>query len=475
VISPIKKQKTQLEIVKMKMYMKHQESFGEKAHKKLSSFVTQSLAIIAVGCNLFVGSANAAERGTFDPAWDKIDSTVTKVAEFEGGQLYKQNAVHIIVLNGTYYEMGRQYGHLLKEQINWHFDQIKKDFMVTPAGNNPVDQPAPLMNHDEVTKLFMSGFYNALPNNHKQMIKGAAETCGLALKDMVFMDNMLQGVLYTSGIGGGGCTSAAVWGEASKDGRVYTGRNHDFGLSWRERLGKIAVVRITNPVNSDISVAAMTRAGQVTSAIDLMNSKGLYIEFNNADNIRPLSLPTRMRATDNLAFSLLSDYQSVEELDVVVPTLKYNDALLMLAADPTQAKYFELSPNNSLRNEPQFLNGHLTSRANHALHPLWNMDVDSDPDRSIAFSKVRRANFVKHLSENPSANDDAKLRAFLSKEVIVEGKISDGTSCILEPAVKVQDWTSYQTVTIPAELKIFWRIPTHTPWLEINLKKYFKN
>ena len=461
--------------MKMQNYLKHQASSEEKGHKKPSSFFTHSLAIIAVVCTLFVGLADASQENKFDPAWDKIDSKATKIAEFEGGRLYKQNAVHIVVLNGTFHEMGRQYGHLLKEQINWHFDELKKDFFVTPAGNNPVDQPAPLMNHEELTKLFMAGFYNALPYAHKQMIKGAAETSGLTLEDMVFMDNMLQAVLYSAGIGGGGCTSAAVWGKASADGRLYTGRNHDFGHAWRERLGKIGVVRITNPANSDISVAALTRAGQVTSGIDLMNSKGLYIEFNNADNIRPLSLPTKMRGTDNLAFSLLSDYQSVAELDIVVPSMKSNDALLMMAADPTQAKYFEMSPNLSVRNEPEFLNGELASRANHALHPIWNMDVDSDPDRAIAFSKPRRANFVKHLSKDPSTNNDAKMRAFLSKEIIVDGKLSDGTSCIMEPAVKVQDWTSYQTVTIPAELKIFWRIPTHTPWLEIDLKKYFSN
>ena len=410
----------------------------------------------------------------FDPAWDEIVSEATEVAEFEGGQLYKQDAVHIVVLNGTYGEMGRQYGHLLKEQILWHFEELKNDFMVKTAGNNPVDQPAPLMNHDEVTALFMAGFYNALPHHHKQMIKGAVETSELALEDMVFMDNMLQGVLYSAGIGGGGCTSAAVWGDASTDGRLYTGRNHDFGKSWRERLGRIAVVRITNPKDSDISVAAFTRAGQVTTAIDLMNNKGLYVEFNNADNIRALSLPTRMRGTDNLAFSLVSDYQSVEELDVIVPSLKSNDALLMMAADPTRARFFEVSPNASVRTEPQFLDGQLTSRANHALSPLWNMDVDSDPDRAIAFSKVRRANFVEFLSEDPSTNDEAKMLTFLSKEVIVDGKISDGAACIMEPAVKVEDWTSYQTVTIPAERKVFWRIPTHTPWLEIDLTKYFR-
>jgi hypothetical protein len=444
----------------------------EKEDQKTLSFLTHRLSLI-IAFFVFFTALTYAQEKKFDPTWDKIDSKATKIAEFEGGQLYKQNAIHIVVLNGTYYEMGRQYGHLLKEQMAWHLNELKNEFFVTTAGNNPVDQPAPLMNHKELTKMFMAGYYNAMPYDHKQMLKGATETSGLSFEDVVFMEYMLQAVIYSAGISG--CTSAAVWGEASRDGRLYTGRNHDFGLSWRERLGRIAVVRITNPANSDISVAAFTRAGQLTTAIDLINSKGLYIEFNNADNTRPSSLPTNMRATDNLAFSLVSDYQSVEELNVIVPTMKSNDALLMLAADPTEAMYFELSPNLSVRTEPELLDGQLTSRANQALHPVWNMDVDSDPERAIAFSKIRRKNMVEFLSKDPSTNDDAKMRAFLSKEIIVDGKVSDGAACIMEPAVKVEDWTSYQTVTIPAELKVYWRIPTHTPWLEIDLKKFFTN
>jgi hypothetical protein len=456
----------------MKTYLNGQEVIEDKEDQKSFSFFTHRLAILAFIAALSIGLTYAQEK-KFDPTWDKIDSKATKIAEFEGGQLYKQNAIHIVVLNGTYYEMGRQYGHLLKEQMAWHLNELKNEFFVTTAGNNPVDQPAPLMNHKELTKMFMAGYYNAMPYDHKQMLKGATETSGLSFEDVVFMEYMLQAVIYSAGISG--CTSAAVWGEASRDGRLYTGRNHDFGLSWRERLGRIAVVRITNPANSDISVAAFTRAGQLTTAIDLINSKGLYIEFNNADNTRPSSLPTNMRATDNLAFSLVSDYQSVEELNVIVPTMKSNDALLMLAADPTEAMYFELSPNLSVRTEPELLDGQLTSRANQALHPVWNMDVDSDPERAIAFSKIRRKNMVEFLSKDPSTNDDAKMRAFLSKEIIVDGKVSDGAACIMEPAVKVEDWTSYQTVTIPAELKVYWRIPTHTPWLEIDLKKFFTN
>mmetsp|Transcript_5378 Transcript_5378/g.8492 ORF Transcript_5378/g.8492 Transcript_5378/m.8492 type:complete len:415 (-) Transcript_5378:28-1272(-) len=410
---------------------------------------------------------------TFDPKWDAIDTSATLVAEFEGGQLYSLNSLHLVVLNGTYHEMGRQYGHLLKEQILWHFEEIKNDFLVKVAGNNPVDKPAPLFTVEELKAKFMPGYYRAQPYSQKQMVQGACETCGLSLEEMVFMDHMLQAVILAAG--NSGCTSAAVWGKASKDGRMYTGRNHDFGKPWRDRLGKIGVIRVMNPTGSGISVAAMTRAGELNTGIDLMNSKGLYFEFNNADNVRPTCLPTNMRATDDLALSLAVDYQSVAELNVVVPNIKSNDALLMLAADPTEARYFELSPHFSVRTDPEYFDGHMTARGNHALHPAWNMDPATDPERTIAFSMKRQSNIVKFLSEDPSTNDDGKMRAFLSKQIIVDGKVSDGAACILEGAVRVEDWTSYQTVTIPAERKMFVRIPTHTPWIEVDLTKYFTN
>ena len=35
------------------------------------------------------------------------------------------------------------------------------------------------------------------------------------------------------------------------------------------------------------------------------------------------------------------------------------------------------------------------------------------------------------------------------------------------------DYTAYQVATIPEERKMIWRIPTHTPWIEFDLKKYF--
>lgn len=411
----------------------------------------------------------------FDPVWDEVDSTATEVADFEGGKHYKQNTINLVVLEGTYYEMGRQYGHLLKEQIHWQLGELRKEFLEDPVGVNPKGHPAPLMSYEELQGVILSGFEKAKPYGHKQMVRGAAETAGLSYDDMTLMDHMLQVVIYSSGVMS--CTSAACWGGGSKDGRLYTGRNHDFGKPWRDRLATAGVMVVMNRTGAEISVAYPTRVGQVTTAIDLMNSKGLYIEFNNSDTIRPSGLPTVMPAMDNVALQLMEHYTSVDELDVVVPNLTSNDALLMLAADATRARYFELSPQRNVPTVPELGDGQMTSRANIALSTEWGRNPDDYPDRAVAFSRARRGNFVDFLSEDPSKNDDTAIRAYLDREISTkDGGVGDGSAAILESFIGVPgEYTAYQTVTVPAERKLYWRIPTHSPWLEFDLKQYFAN
>mgnify|MGYP007023841156 FL=1 len=45
-------------------------------------------------------------------------SNLTPVAEYEGGALFKVGPVNVLRLRGTHYQMGRQYGMLLKNELN---------------------------------------------------------------------------------------------------------------------------------------------------------------------------------------------------------------------------------------------------------------------------------------------------------------------------------------------------------------------
>ncbi|MEI8174012.1 MAG: hypothetical protein WCH07_11110 [Deltaproteobacteria bacterium] len=39
------------------------------------------------------------------------------VSEFEGGKLYKAGKINMVVMKGNFYQMGRQYGALLKNEF----------------------------------------------------------------------------------------------------------------------------------------------------------------------------------------------------------------------------------------------------------------------------------------------------------------------------------------------------------------------
>lgn len=51
--------------------------------------------------------------------WDVIGADTEKVAEFEGGERYRHEGIDLLVLSGSYKEIGRQYGTLLEEKPGW--------------------------------------------------------------------------------------------------------------------------------------------------------------------------------------------------------------------------------------------------------------------------------------------------------------------------------------------------------------------
>ncbi len=50
------------------------------------------------------------------------------ISEWEDGCLYKAGPVSILRLNGTHYQMGRQYGMLLKDDLQRLYDSMILEF-----------------------------------------------------------------------------------------------------------------------------------------------------------------------------------------------------------------------------------------------------------------------------------------------------------------------------------------------------------
>lgn len=405
----------------------------------------------------------------WNSAWDACDSTAKEIAEFEGGRLYKMNPCHLLVLNGTYREMGRQYGHLLKEGIAYMRDLLAKEFIETPGGAYPGAKPGGLMTYEEMRSIAATGFYLGKPKHHKEMLAGMTQTSGLPLEEHAVLDQMLDVMMWARNVNM--CTSIACWDAHSSDGAVYTARNHDLDLNWRECLQAAGVLVVMNPTGASLSHAFLARAGQANNTIDAMNSAGLYVEANNAWNIASY-LSSRERSIANWLVQVVEDYTTVDEVDCLLPNVRASAGLNIMAADPTRARYYEVGPVGSAMTTPEF--GTMTCRANLSYTEEFQLPAVY-PERVAEYSTPRRNNMVTFFSQDPSMNDDAKARAYLNKEIVVDGAVGDGSTTFLNNMMGLDSWTSYQTVTKPAERKIWWRIPTLGPWQEVDLTHYFTN
>jgi len=49
---------------------------------------------------------------------------------FEGGHLYKSGKLNVLDLRGTYRQMGRQYGYLLKDQLNYLYRIAIEEYFI---------------------------------------------------------------------------------------------------------------------------------------------------------------------------------------------------------------------------------------------------------------------------------------------------------------------------------------------------------
>jgi len=85
-------------------------------NKRLFIVLWAFLLIFSLSCTLF------AEANT----------ELKYIAEFQGGKLFRAGDVRVVVLKGNYRQMGRQYGALLKDDLQAMYTAIEEVFLNNP-------------------------------------------------------------------------------------------------------------------------------------------------------------------------------------------------------------------------------------------------------------------------------------------------------------------------------------------------------
>ncbi len=363
------------------------------------------------------------------------------VSTFEGGSLYESGKLNILDLHGTYKQMGRQYGYLLKDQLNHLYRIAIENYFVGQKGLSRKTM--------EQTAMSLFDFY---PQRFKEILYGMAETSGLSIDQHIVLNGLeLYGTISQ-------CSGIASWKDYTAGGPLIFGRNYDWFDSYKEFANYLAITVF----NSDcgIPAAIVTFAG-VIYATTGMNAKGLFLELNNGmPSGGALSYSNRVPATINL-LAFLCDCSTIEQLHAAFNTTRPNFTFIINTADKTGAYSYEWPPFD-IKQRTGEVEGLLVA-TNHFTDPAWGIALQ---DNAGFKTVLRRKNLLLLGHKNKGRINLATMMEILDMPI-------DKGGATWPAGEKIQ--TVYQVIAIPEGLKLWVKVPGFQNWTGIDLAPLFKS
>ncbi len=368
------------------------------------------------------------------------------IRTFEGGELYKSpsGSFYIAKLSGTFHQMGRQYGLLLKGELGAFYEAAVDEFLIGEKG----------VSYDDLAAAAQVS-YDQFPQIFKDFLDGMAETNELDQEKTYILSTSLVTIFEA------GCSSLSAWGDYTEDGAVVTGRNLDLPSETLRRFSKYFHVVVWNPYGWPASVAHIDFLGGLFYQTAI-NSKGIFLELQNGQNADPTEPEGRENANNILLESLFRN-TSAEEVERWFQSTLPDAGLIMNASFPDRATIYEWA---TFRVAPRNADG-LIAATNDFIDPSW---VDypivffDTTTEGIGLTVTRRLNLMDQGELNKGAITPQKMMQ------IFDMTIPEGAATFPEGGfIK----TIYSVVAQPSTLKIWLKVRGYSGWEEIDLNKYF--
>ncbi len=187
--------------------------------------------------------------------------------KYEGGTKHVYDYVPVVVLEGSWQQMGRQYGYLLADDIRAVYNLVApyRDKFNLGCG--------------KVNSDIIEDFYQSYPEKFKDFFKGVSETSGLTLEELKVANSLEIVLMFGSHIYNTRCSGLSAWGGYAPAGKVVYGRNYDYNTEFLP-LNDHIVVTVFHPDNGDIPFAMYTWAGCIYASSGI-NQKGIFVEEND--------------------------------------------------------------------------------------------------------------------------------------------------------------------------------------------------
>ena len=361
------------------------------------------------------------------------------VSTFEGGGLYKSGKLNILDLHGTYKQMGRQYGYLIKEQLHTLYKRAIEDYFIGQKGVSR-----------ETMKQTAMSLFNFYPQRFKDIMYGMAETSGLSIEKHIVLNGLeLYGTIF-------GCSGIASWKDYTAGGPLIFGRNYDWFDSYKE-FAQYLTITVFN-TDCGIPTAIVTFAGVIYVTTG-MNAKGIFLELNNGlPSGGALSYSNRVPAIINL-LAFLCDCSTMEQLHASFNTTRSNFAFIINTADKNCAYSYEWPPFDIKRRTGE-VEGLLVA-TNHFTDPAWGIELQ---DNAGFKTVLRRKNLLALGHKNKGRMNLATMMEILDTPI-------DKGGATWPAGEKIQ--TVYQVIAVPQELKLWVKVPGFQDWTDVDLAAIF--
>ena len=228
---------------------------------------------------------------------------VLEVDPHEQGYVEEVDGTIVLHVKGSPYEMGYQHGALLREQARAATDGF--DRLVDLAEK---ETGVPRF----VFEIALDGVYRLchrhIPERYKREMEGLADGAGADLK-------MIRRAHVVSVVTERGCSAFAVFGKATKSGKLYHGRNFDWVID--AGLQDNAVLVLYEP-EGYVPYASVGYIGWV-GALSGMNMEGITIS-----QIGAINKDKRFRGTPLMFVlkRLLEEARSLEDATEILTTMQ---------------------------------------------------------------------------------------------------------------------------------------------------------
>ena len=352
---------------------------------------------------------------------------------FEQGSKASLNNISVVNLHGTWREMGRQYGMLMKDELHEVYDFVED--MITSNSENA-------KRTESIIALDKAQYTNSMC----EFMEGVSETSGLTI-DQVQQLNAMERI--------GGlpkCSAVACWDDYSA-GPLIVGRNYDYSSAF-VTLKNDMVVTVYHPADGSLAVATIGYAGEVNS-YNAINDKGIFMELNNGTPSTNIKTQTdRMQGTTML-FSAMFETNELDDWDMFFNTVACSASYIINVADSESARSYEWCPIGVKTGNTDLPDGLLVS-TNYYVNPDWLISTPTDANSWEGLT--RRSNLIT-LCENSKGKIDAK-----QMQEIIEPPLENGGA--------MNDMTMYEIVIIPETRMLWLQVIGGSEWTQIDLSGF---